>query len=158
MELLLHILAEKEKRVREVSTPNQEDYLEAIWRLTQEKGYARVSDIADRLHISQASVSKMIRKLKADGWLDVERYRGLALTPKGMAEGRQLLARHQILERFLLHLAIHEGSIIDHDVEGIEHYFSVETLDRLTALVAFIDQNPLWWDKFLQKIPPASKL
>ncbi|AUW94801.1 MAG: transcriptional regulator MntR [Sulfobacillus thermosulfidooxidans] len=140
-----------------MSTPNQEDYLEAIWRLTQEKGYARVSDIAERLHISQASVSKMIRKLKEDGWLDVERYRGLALTEKGMAEGRQLLARHQILERFLLHLDIRENDVVEHDVEGIEHYFSTETLERLTALVAFIDNNPEWWNKFLQKTPPAPK-
>ncbi len=136
-----------------MSTPNQEDYLEAIWRLTEEKGYARVSDIAEHLHISGASVSKMIRKLKEDGWLHVERYRGLALTPKGVTEGQLLLARHQILERFLHHLAICNPGVIDHDVEGIEHYFSSETLQRLTALVVYVDTHPDWWEAFLQQLP-----
>ncbi|WP_053960489.1 transcriptional regulator MntR [Sulfobacillus thermosulfidooxidans] len=140
-----------------MSTPNQEDYLEAIWRLTEQKGYARVSDIAECLHISQASVSKMIRKLKEEGWLEVERYRGLSLTSKGMAEGRLLLARHQILERFLRHLAISDPKTVYHDVEGIEHHFSTETLDRLSALVSFIDQNPTWWNKFLAQLSSLPK-
>ena len=54
-----------------MSTPSQEDYVEAIWLLTQEKGYARVTDIAERLHISQASVSKMLRRLNAEGLLEI---------------------------------------------------------------------------------------
>lgn len=141
-----------------MSTPNQEDYLEAIWRLTQQKGYARVADIAEYLHISQASVSKMIRKLKDDGWLDVERYRGLSLTAKGTAKGRLLLDRHEILERFLRHLAIASPQTVYHDVEGIEHHFSTETLDRLSALVWFIDQNPSWWNNFLNQLPPIPKV
>ena len=134
-----------------VSTPSQEDYLEAIWRLTQKKGYARVSDIAEALHISQASVSKMIRKLKEEGWLEVERYRGLSLTSKGHAKGQLLLARHQTLERFLGHLAITDPAVVHHDVEGIEHHFSTETLKKLSDLVTFIDHNPEWWKKFINR-------
>jgi Mn-dependent DtxR family transcriptional regulator len=136
-----------------VSTPSQEDYLEAIWRLTQQKGYARVSDIAEYLHISQASVSKMIRKLKDEGWLEVERYRGLSLTSKGSTKGQLLLARHEILERFLEHLAVIDPMVVYHDVEGIEHHFSTETLEKLAALVDFIDQEPEWWKKFINRLP-----
>jgi Mn-dependent DtxR family transcriptional regulator len=140
-----------------VSTPSQEDYLEAIWRITQQKGYVRVSDIAECLHISQASVSKMIRKLKEEGWLEVERYRGLALTSKGNAKGKLLLARHQILERFLSHLSVTDPQVVHHDVEGIEHHFSAETLEKLAALVTFIDREPKWWKKFIAQLPSIPK-
>lgn len=136
-----------------MATPNQEDYLEAIWRITQEKGYARVTDIAERLNISQASVSKMLRRLKAGGLLEVERYRGLALTPYGESQGQRLLARHRILERFLDHLGVSDSAIAYQDVEGIEHYVSTVTLERLSALIQYIDQNPQWWDAMIHNLP-----
>lgn len=137
-----------------MATPNQEDYLEAIWRITQEKGYARVTDIAERLKISQASVSKMLRRLKAGGLLEVERYRGLALTPFGESQGQRLLARHRILERFLEHLGVDDPVVVYQDVEGIEHYVSAETLEHLSALMQYIDQHPDWWDTMIHNLPP----
>lgn len=135
-----------------MATPSQEDYLEAIWRITEKKGYARVTDIAEHLAISQASVSKMIRRLKADGLLNVEKYRGMSLTAKGASQGQALLERHRILENFLRHLALTDPDQILRDVEGIEHFFSPQTLARLAALVSFIDDNPGWWQMFLQSL------
>ena len=138
-----------------MSTPSQEDYVEAIWLLTQEKGYARVTDIAERLHISQASVSKMLRRLNAEGLLELERYRGMALTAQGIRQGQRLLARHQTLERFLQHLGVSDPQMVYRDVEGIEHHFSAYTLEQLTALVHYIDENPTWWQHFIQNLPEA---
>jgi len=60
-----------------------EDYLERIMELMDEKGYARVVDIAARLGISQASVTNMVQKLDAEGLIKYEKYRGLVLTPSG---------------------------------------------------------------------------
>lgn len=139
-----------------MSTPSQEDYLEAIWDIVERKGYVRVTDIAERLTISRASVSKMIRKLKSDGLLEVERYRGLTLTPEGASRGKTLMARHQILERFLRHLAIGDPVRIHHDVEGVEHYVSACTVERLRLLVTYIDGNPHWWETFLADLPPTT--
>lgn len=133
-------------------TPSQEDYLEAIWSITAQKGYARVSDIAEHLAISQASVSKMLRRLKTAGLVEVERYRGLSLTDKGTQQGKMLLARHHILERFLQSLGLTDPKTILRDVEGIEHYFSPDTLALLSALVTYIDQHPAWWKEFSQSL------
>ncbi|MDA8193050.1 MAG: winged helix DNA-binding protein [Thermaerobacter sp.] len=130
------------------ATPSQEDYLEAIWHITEQKGYARVSDIAEYLAISQASVSKMIRRLKEAGVLEVQRYRGLSLTPHGARLGCELWARHRTLERFLKHLGVTDPAQLHQHVEGIEHYFSPDTLALLTSLVVFIDQHPEWWADF----------
>ena len=132
-----------------MSTPSQEDYLEAIWVLTDEKGYARVTDLADRLQISPASASKMVRRLHEAGLLTYERYRGFSFTPRGRKTGRLLYARHQILERFLTHLAIGSAQDIHRIVEGIEHHFDVMRVDQIERLVVYIDHHPNWWAQFL---------
>ncbi len=68
-----------------------EDYLERIHALIQEKGYARVVDIADSLAVKRASVTSMVQKLGELGYLKYEKYRGLILTSKGrqVAQSRQ---------------------------------------------------------------------
>jgi Mn-dependent DtxR family transcriptional regulator len=136
-----------------MSTPSQEDYLEAIWVLTQEKGYARVVDLAERLNISPASASKMVRRLHEAGLLTYERYRGFSFTARGRKTGRLLYARHQILERLLTHLAMGAPEEIHRIVEGIEHHFDVSRLGQIERLVNYIDVHPEWWQAFLDDSP-----
>ena len=63
--------------------PSMEDYIEQIYLLIDEKGYARVSDIAEALSVHPSSVTKMVQKLDKDEYLIYEKYRGLVLTSKG---------------------------------------------------------------------------
>ena len=46
-----------------MTTPSMEDYIEQIYMLIEEKGYARVSDIAEALAVHPSSVTKMFQKL-----------------------------------------------------------------------------------------------
>lgn len=64
-------------------TPSMEDYIEQIYLLIENKGYARVSDIAEALSVHPSSVTKMVQKLDRNEYLIYEKYRGLILTPKG---------------------------------------------------------------------------
>ena len=68
--------------MKNLSEPN-EDYLERIAELIGEKGYARVSDMAEKLMIKPASVTKMIQRLEELGYVKREPYRGFILTIKG---------------------------------------------------------------------------
>ncbi|HXJ75872.1 MAG TPA: hypothetical protein VNM37_23650, partial [Candidatus Dormibacteraeota bacterium] len=84
------------------SEPSQtaEDYLERIHELIEEKGYARVVDIANSLHVRQASVTSMVQKLGELGYLNYEKYRGLVLTERGKAVATGIQRRHETLARF----------------------------------------------------------
>ena len=132
-----------------VTTPSKEDYMEAIWSLIQNKGYARTVDLADRLGVNSASVSKMIQRLDGDGLLVYERYRGMDLTNEGYKLGQQLSSRHQTLERFLRYLGMNQPTEIGETVEGIEHYVSANVLRRIEALIRQIEQHPEWWEQFI---------
>ena len=118
-----------------------EDYLEQISHLIEEKGYARVVDLAEKLGISQASVTNMLRRLDASGLVVYEKYRGMVLTEAGDRIGRAIRQRHQLLTRLLEHFGL-EAATIHEDVEGMEHHISKPTLRVLEILTEELDRNP----------------
>lgn len=121
-------------------TPSMEDYLERIYLLIEEKGYARVSDIASHLGVHPSSVTKMVQKLDREEYLIYEKYRGLVLTKKGQRVGKRLVERHEMLDSFLRLIGVSEEQVYE-DVEGIEHHLSLEALDCVSQLVEFLDTN-----------------
>lgn len=123
------------------TTPSMEDHIEQIYLLIEQKGYARVSDIAEALSVLPSSVTKMVQKLDKDGYLVYEKYRGLTLTPKGDKLGKRLVQRHELLEQFLRLIGVDEDKIYD-DVEGIEHHLSWNSIERIGDLVQLMEEKP----------------
>ncbi|MFC7060604.1 transcriptional regulator MntR [Halobacillus seohaensis] len=121
-------------------TPSMEDYIEQIYILIEDKGYARVSDIAENLQVHPSSVTKMVQKLDRDQYLNYEKYRGLILTPKGKKVGKRLVYRHELLEQFLELIGVDADKIYE-DVEGIEHHLSWNSIDRIGDLVQYFEEN-----------------
>ncbi|HVI21697.1 MAG TPA: transcriptional regulator MntR [Bacillus sp. (in: firmicutes)] len=121
-------------------TPSMEDYIEQIYILIEDKGYARVSDIAENLSVHPSSVTKMVQKLDKDDYLIYEKYRGLVLTMKGKKIGKRLVYRHELLEQFLRVIGVKEEHIYE-DVEGIEHHLSWESIDRIVDLVQYFEED-----------------
>ncbi len=122
-------------------TPSMEDYLERIYQLIDQKGYARVSDIAEGLEVHPSSVTKMIQKLDKDEYLIYEKYRGLVLTSKGKKMGKRLVDRHQLLEDFLDIIGVNPDYIYK-DVEGIEHHLSWDSITQIETLVEYFRRDP----------------
>lgn len=128
-------------------TQSAEDYLERIQELMEEKGYARVVDIASSLKVRQASVTSMVQKLAEQGYLNYEKYRGLILTDKGRAVASQIQERHATLSRFFSLLGL-DAATQQADIEGIEHHLSPDTVACLADLAAFFEQNPAVLKRF----------
>lgn len=118
--------------MRALSEPN-EDYLERIFELLSEKGYARVSDIAERLAIKPSSVTNMIQRLEESGYVSREPYRGFTLTRTGRRVGAKISERHRVLAEFLTALGVPKR-VVEKDIEGLEHHLSEETLLALAVL------------------------
>jgi Mn-dependent DtxR family transcriptional regulator len=118
-----------------------EDYLERIHELIEQKGYARVVDIASSLKVSQASVTSMVQKLAEAGYLQYEKYRGLLLTDKGREVARLIQNRHSTLSRFFSILGV-DVETQRLDIEGIEHHLSPATQEMLADLAQFFEDHP----------------
>ena len=119
-----------------------EDYLEKIEQLIQAKGYARVVDIAAGLKISQASVTAMVQRLDAEGFINYEKYRGMVLTNSGLEVARRIAHRHQLLTDFLHVIGVGDEQVIYDDVEGMEHHISPETFKAIESLTRWLEKNP----------------
>src|SRR6266700_179180 len=126
-----------------------EDYLERIHELIEEKGYARVVDIAFSLQVKQASVTSMVQKLGELGYLNYEKYRGLVLTEKGKQVATGIQKRHETLSRFFSLFGL-APETQKQDIEGIEHHLSPETVEILADLARFFEENPDTLKQFLK--------
>jgi Mn-dependent DtxR family transcriptional regulator len=127
---------------RKPANPVAEDYLERIFDLVEEKGYARVADIAALLDVSSPSVTRMVQKLAKEGYLKYEKYRGLVLTSSGTALGRSVKEKHRSLEEFLRLIGVTDTRTIWRDVEGIEHHVSPSTMRAIRSLIRFFEASP----------------
>ncbi len=119
----------------------REDYLETISDLIQSKGFASVSDIAEKMNVSKSSATSIIKKLDKEGYVIHERYRGLALTESGRNLAAKMKHYHETLKRLLVTLGIPE-KIAQEDAERIEHGLHNRSLLRLRELVDYLEANP----------------
>src|SRR2546425_1181020 len=139
---------------RDMTTPpspsqSAEDYLERIHELIEEKGYARVVDIATSLQVKQASVTSMVQKLGELGYLNYEKYRGLVLTEKGKRVACGIQKRHETLSRFFSLFGL-DPETQKQDIEGIEHHLSADTVQVLADLARFFESNPETLKQYLK--------
>src|ERR671926_715897 len=121
-------------------TDRMEDYLEVIYELIQQKGYATAVDISESLNVSSPSVTKMLQRLDESKYLHYERYRGISLTQEGIAMAESIREKHSLLVEFLKMIGVDEN-IANIDAEGIEHHLHLETLKKLQVFVNNVKNN-----------------
>lgn len=115
-------------------TDRMEDYLEVIYELVQQKGYATTVDISSYLNVSSPSVTKMMQKLDETGYLKYEKYRGIKLTNEGIRIARNIRNRHGLLAEFFMIIGVDEETA-NNDAEGIEHHLHPETMRKLEEFI-----------------------
>ena len=119
---------------KEDRTDRMEDYLEVIYELVQQKGYATTVDISSYLNVSSPSVTKMMQKLDETGYLKYEKYRGIKLTNEGIRIARNIRSRHGLLAEFFKIIGVDEEAA-NNDAEGIEHHLHPETMKKLEEFI-----------------------
>lgn len=131
-----------------VLSPSLEDYLEEIYRFSQNNSIVRVSDIAACLNVTLPSVNNAIRKLSEKHYLIYKKYRELVLTEKGSKVGRFLVDRNRILQDFLK--TVNSQCDVRAEAEAMEHYLSLPTIRAIENLLDFLELNPKCREEFLQ--------
>lgn len=124
---------------RKERTDRMEDYLEIIYELVHQKGYATSVDITECLNVSAPSVTKMMRRLDLKGYLEYEKYRGIRLTSQGKTVAENIKKRHKLLTEFFKRIGVSEDIAIQ-DAEGIEHHLHSETLEKLEKFLNTVNE------------------
>ncbi len=136
------------RKDQELLSASAEDYMEMIYRLSEENGFTRVNDLAASLNVQPPSVTKMIQKLADLHLLKYEKYGVVMLESDGATIGKALLDRHNLIERFLGLLDIKDGLL--ESTEKMEHTMSHEILSGIHDMIGFFDENPEVMEHFLK--------
>ncbi|HVE79302.1 MAG TPA: metal-dependent transcriptional regulator [Gemmatimonadaceae bacterium] len=133
-----------ERPARSLTAP-VEDYLKAIYELERQGALdadprgtrggagATTSEIAERLALSPASVSGMVRRLAEHGLLAHTRYRGVRLTARGREAALRTIRRHRVLEAYLARALGLPWDRVHEEAERLEHAASDDLIDRMAT-------------------------
>ncbi|HNW82503.1 MAG TPA: metal-dependent transcriptional regulator [bacterium] len=131
----------KKPALKRLLTSTQEDYLEAVLDLTTVKTVTRNKDLADRLGVKRATVTRSIKALALKGLIDHETHGYISLTEKGKEIAVEITSRHNFLNHFfrdILELEKKEAEMI---ACRVEHLISGKALAKFKAFVDKVDKN-----------------
>jgi DtxR family Mn-dependent transcriptional regulator len=116
-----------------------QDYAKAIWSLQRrEEGPVSTSALAERLAVSPASASAMVKRLGELGLVRREPYHGVRLTRAGERVALEVLRHHRLLELYLAEALGMPWDRVHDEAEVLEHAISPE----LSELIAQKLGNP----------------
>ena len=111
-----------------------EDYVEAVADIIAESGSCRVLDLSRHFNVSHVTVSRIVKRLKAEALLSTEPYQPIELTPKGAKLAERVRERHEVVFNFLVAIGV-DRSTAEIDSEGIEHHVSPKTLSAMRSFL-----------------------
>ena len=100
-----------------------EDYLEKILILTERNGRVRSIDIVNEMNFSKPSISIAMKKLRENGYVNMDRYGYITLTDTGMEIATRIYERHKLLTKVLMAIGVgpekaaEEACKIEHDID-----------------------------------------
>ena len=116
----------------------REKYIERMYELKKERGYIRAIDLARALGVKPSSVTEMLQKLAAEGYVKYEKYRNVDLTEKGLKLAESLERKHNAIKKLFMYLGVPEDTA-NRDACLIEHIISDETAKKI---IEFADNLP----------------
>jgi DtxR family Mn-dependent transcriptional regulator len=120
-----------------------EDYAKAIYSLAgKTDGAVSTTALAERLSVTPASVSAMLKKLDERGLVEHVPYKGVALTPDGKRVALEVLRHHRLLETYLAeHLGV-PWDRVHAEAEALEHVLSEDLEARIAAKLGHPTHDP----------------
>jgi DtxR family Mn-dependent transcriptional regulator len=130
----------KPQRVEALSLA-QQNYVEALAELCREVGYARTTDLAEKLHVRMPSVSQVVGRLVAQGIAERRSRSEIVLTARGRRLASQLEWRHRALRRFMVRIMGMDPVEADTMACRVEHSIDGRFADRLSRLAEYLESS-----------------
>lgn len=109
-----------------------EMYLETIKVLSEELDAVRSIDICAYMNYSKPSVSRAVKNLKNEGYIDVDKNGHITLTDTGLSIAETIHERHVVLSSMLMGLGVDEKTALE-DACRMEHVISAESFEAIKA-------------------------
>lgn len=131
----------KRSASKRLLTSTQEDYLEAVLELTSVKAVTRNKDLADKLGVKRATVTRAVKALALKGLVEHETHGYITLTEKGRKIAVEITSRHNILTHFFRDVLLLEKNEAENIACMAEHLISMSALEKISSFVKKIDSR-----------------
>lgn len=123
--------------MRENLTYAVEDYLKVIYNLTATQERATTTQIAERMGVTPASVTGMIKRLSNNDppLLEYRKHRGVELTSHGKDVALEVIRHHRLIELFLHETLGYSWDEVHSEADRLEHVISEELEDRIANVL-----------------------
>lgn len=121
---------------------SEENYIKAIYNLGGSKQLVNTNALAELIDTRAASVTDMLKKLKAKKLLIYQPYQGCRLSAEGIKVALNIVRRHRLWEYFLAEKLKFEWDEVHAVAEELEHVSSAKLIDRLDAYLDFPRFDP----------------
>ena len=123
-------------------TQTKENYLKAIFSISQEKNVVTISELAQLMGVSKPTVNSMVKKMKEKDWLIYEKYKPLKLTSIGKKVAASIIRKHRLTEMFLATIMDFGWEEVHEIAEEMEHLQSTKLFDRMDEILGFPTKDP----------------
>lgn len=123
-------------------TASQEDYLEAIYNISQEKMASRGKDIAQYLNVKASSVTGALRTLGKMELINYAPYDLITLTEEGKVVAEEIVKRHKALEKFLINVLGIDKKEANDAACKMEHSVPKMVVERLVKYSEYVERCP----------------
>lgn len=129
-----------------------EEYLKTMYVLNKQNGRVRVTDIAEKMNCTKASVNKAVHNLKDNGLLNYEAYGTIELTQNGENLAKKILEAYDIVYLFLKDVLNLDAANAQKEAEKIKSVIADDTINKLAKYVhKVLDLNELDCDFDINK-------
>jgi len=118
---------------RSIISQSMEDYLKAIYKLSEQKDQVSTSALAENMGVTPASVTNMCKKLAELNLLEYEPYQGVKLTPAGQKLVLEIVRHHRLIELYLAEALDVPWDRVHEEAERMEHVISEDLEERMAA-------------------------
>ena len=121
---------------------SKEDYLSTIYKYRNKNGEIKANHIAEKLQITSAAVTDMLKKLSKEGYIEYLKYKGIKLSADGEEYAKNMVRRHRIWEVFLHQIVGLPWDKVHDEANNLEHSASDELINRMEEMLNFPEFDP----------------
>lgn len=120
----------------------EENYLKALFNLSNENGEVNVNELSKRLGIKMPTVTSMMKKFAAKRLVHYESYKPLRLSEKGKKEAAIIIRKHRLTEMFLVQQMGFGWEDVHPIAEQVEHIQSPLFFEKMDELLGYPKLDP----------------
>lgn len=123
-------------------TLTEENYLKALFHLSQDQPEVSVLDLSKQLDIKMPTVNSMVKKLASKDLVSYEKYKPLRLTDEGRKYAGLIIRKHRLVEMFLVEKMGFGWDEVHEVAEQLEHVRAPKLFQKIDEILNYPKTDP----------------